>query len=230
MKKKKNNVTKYIIAIIVLLILVFSYYFYNKSHDNYNNIKINKSEYLVYTESEKQYGNYNQYKPHLNIKGELGTTINNNIDEYISNFEKNNICITYEYDLNGKILSLVIKVEDYSFVENAAILYFRSYNINLDTQELLSKDKVLNLFNTNSSDVEIKLNNKIEEYYNELVNKNIINTKECNYSCFKKSRNFEENMEDAEYFVRDGKLVVFKPYVYMINENSKIKYDFEIGD
>ena len=41
---------------------------------------------------------------------------------------------------------------------------------------------------------------------------------------------FEENMEDAEYFVRDGKLVVFKPYVYMINENGKIKYDFEIGD
>ena len=230
MKKKKYNITKFIIAVVIILILIFGYYFYNKSQDNYNSLKIDKSEYLVFTASEKQFGNYNQYKPHLNIKGNLGTTINNNIDEFISNFEKNNICITYEYDLNGKILSLIIKIEDYSYVESAAILYFRSYNINLDKQELLTKDQVLNLFDTDTSDVETKLNSKIEEYYNELVKENIINNKECNYSCFKKSRNFEEDMSDAEYFIRDGKLIVFKPYVYMINENSKIKYDFEIDE
>ncbi len=229
MRKKKINITKYVIAVSIILILVISYYLYNKSTENYNNIKIDKSKYLVYTESEKQFGNYNQYKPYLNIKGDLGTTINNNITEYINSFAKEDICITYEYDVNGKILSLVIKVEDYSYVESAAILYFRSYNINLDTLELLSKDDLLNLFDTNTNNVEQELNNKINDYYNDLVNEGVINSNECNYNCFIKSRDFTDNMDDAEYFVRDGKLTVFKPYTYMIVNNKEIKYDFEIG-
>ena len=52
----------------------------------------------------------------------------------------------------------------------------------------------------------------------------------CNYNCFLKSRDFTDTMEDVEYYVRDGKLVVFKPYTYMYNaeEEKNIVYDFLI--
>ena len=226
-KKKKYNTSQFIVGVILVLIIIIGYSFYNKSTENYNHLKIDSSKYLVYTESETSFGNYYQYKPYLNIKGPIGTAVNENITAYVNSFAKENICITYEYDLNGKVLSLVLKVEDHSYVESATILYFRSYNINLDTQDLLSNDTLLSLFDTTSYDVQEKLNQKIYDYYHELVTSQEIDSSECDFHCFQLSRSFQDGIDDVEYFVRDGKLVVFKPYIYM-EGNSNIKYDFEI--
>ena len=165
MNKYKKNIGKFIFIVVICLIVFIGYFIFNKSRENYNYLKIDKSKNLVYTESKTQHGNYNQYKPYVNIKGELGTAINENISEYIEFFNNDNICITYDTDLNGKVLSLVIKVEDYSYAEYAAILYFRSYNIKLDTLELLSNETLLSYFEVDEAYVQSKLNEKIEEFY-----------------------------------------------------------------
>lgn len=227
---KKISIPKYIAVSVFLLIVVISYFFYNKSSDNYNNLKVDKSKHLIYTVSKTQSGFYNQYKPILNIKGEVSDTINNDIDEYYSNFNKDNICITYEYDLNGKVLSLIIKVEDYSYVESAAILYFRSYNIKLDNMEILSNEKILEYFDMTNEDVENKLNDAVYKYYTSLINKHSIDEDECDYDCFLKSREFQSGTEDNEYYIKEGKLVVFKPYVFMksTDNEEQIVYDFEL--
>lgn len=228
--KKKNSIIQIVCIVIVVVSIVIGYVYYNNNSENYNSVKIDKSQYLVYTKSKQQSGYYNQYKPFLNVKGEVADQVNNDIDLYFSNFDKDNVCITYEYDLNGKVLSLVIKVEDYSYVDSAAVLYFRSYNIKLDSMEILSNEKILSYFNMNSSDVEVKLDEKIKEYYYKLVGSAVIDEKECNYDCFIQARNFEPGTEDNEYYVRNGKLVVFKPYIFMTSTDSdeEIVYDFEL--
>lgn len=228
--KYKTNINKFSIIVVIMLIVVIGYYFYNKNNENYNNLKIDKSKYLVYTKSKKELGSYNQYTPYLNLKGELASKINDDIKYYISNFNKDNICITYESDLNGKVLSLVIKIEDYSYVESAAVLHFRTYNVKLDTMELLSNESILNYFDLNDSLLEEKFNNRLNEYYTELVNNESINEHECDYDCFIRTRGFQVGVEDNEYYIRDGKLVVFKPYIFMSSTTStkKIKYDFTI--
>ena len=230
MNKYKESITKFGIIVVVLLIIVVGYYFYNKNNENYNNLKIDKSKYLVYTKSKKKFGSYNQYTPYLNLKGELASQINDDISYYISNFSKDNICITYESDLNGKVLSLVIKVEDYSYVESAAVLSFRTYNVKLDSMELLSNESILNYFDLNDSLLEEKFNSRLNEYYTELVNNDSINEKECDYDCFIQSRGFQVGTDNNEYYIRNGKLVVFKPYIFMSSttSNKKIKYDFTI--
>ena len=231
MNKYRKNKKKFIIIVVVSIIIIISYAIINKYYSNYNNVKKDKTKYLVYTESKKQFDSYYQYKPYVNLKGEFGELINNDINNYIDNFNNNNICITYEYDLNGKILSLVIIVEDHSYVESAAILYFKSYNIDLDKFEIVTDDELLKYFDISYNDAIGILNNKIEDYYNSLVQEGLIVSSKCNYSCFLSTRNFNDVENKEVYFIRDGKLVIFKPYTYMsLSDDSKKKYDFEITD
>jgi hypothetical protein len=219
-KRKNNDIRKYAIFPIIFILLIIGYFIYNKYTENYNYLKKDKSQYLVYTIAKRQSGSYNQYKPYINLKGRIGEIVNNDIDEYLKNFAKENICITYEYDLSGKVLSLILKVQDYSYAESASILNFRTYNINLDTLEILSKEQLLSYYELTNEDLEVRLNEQIHNYYNELeLNK-------CDYNCFLKSRNITEDLEDAEYFVRDSKLVIFKPYISM--NDTEIK-DFVIN-
>ena len=229
-RKQKYSVFKFVVVVVVLLFIIIGYFLYNKSTENYNKLKIDKSKQIVYTEFKRESGYYYQFKPLLNLKGETSDKINADITSYFNTFDKDNICITYEYNLNGKVLSLVIKVEDYSYVDSAAVLYFRSYNIKLDNMEILSNEKILNYFDMTESDASEKLNNKINEYYYQLVNNEIIDEDECDYDCFIKSRDFNLGADDNEYYVKNGKLVVFKPYVFMSSsdEDNEIVYDFEL--
>lgn len=214
-------------AISILLIIIYGLFYRN---NDYNNLKLDKSKQLVYTIEEIKSGNYKQYIPYLNINNTNISVINDDIYEYINNFrELNNVGITYEYNINGKVLSLVLKVENHGYAEAAALLQFRSYNLDLDTLNIVSNDKLLSFFNINTVDVQVALNNKIEEYYDNLVNNEAINLNECDYDCFLKSRNLNDNVDDIEYYVRDGKLFAFKPYTCILNDKEKdIVYDFEI--
>ena len=217
MKKRKNNndIGKYAIIPIVLIVLIIGYFIYTKYRENYNYLKEDISKSLIYTISKEQHGSYYQYKPCINLKDRVGELANNDINEYLNNFNKNNISITYDYDLSGKVLSLILKVEDFSYAESSSIHYFRTYNINLDTLEILSKEQLLSYYEMNNDQLESIIINQLHDYYNEL------NLDKCDYNCFLKSREFTEDLEDAEYYVRDSKLVVFKPYISMNETDVK---------
>ena len=230
MNKYKKNMSKYIAVAVVFIIIIVGYFFYNKSEDNYNNLKADSSKELVYTESQTQHDFYYQYKPVLNLKDEVGVLVNKDIDEFMGYFNNDNIGVTYESDLSGKVLSLVIKVEDHSYAESATVLYFRSYNINLDNLELLSDEVLFSYFDLNSEDVNILLDNGIENYYNSLVDSNLLKTSNCNYNCFITSRNFADALKNVSYYVRDGKLIAFVPYTYLsLNAEDAMTYEFELA-
>jgi len=225
MNRYKRSFFKHICLVIVFFVIIIGYYCYNKSRENYNYLKIDRSKNLVYTFSKTKADGYYQYKPYVNIKGDFGTLINNNIDEFINEYSKDNFCITYDTDLNGKVLSLVIKVEDYGYLESSIVLYFKSYNIDLDSLELLSNDNLLNYFDMNISDVENKLDKKINDYYSNFLEKGFINS-DCDYSCFLRNQNIDMGIDNLEYFVRDGKLVVYKPFTYRIYDSELNNHDY----
>ena len=230
MKKLKENKSLFYGLVVASLVLVVWYAIFIKNSEDYNKIKIDKSKKLVYTVEKKASGFYYQYKPYLNIKGELGEVINNDINTFVDTFNDENIAIAYEYDLNGNVLSLVIKVQDHSYAEAATVLYFRAYNINLKDSEILSNEKLLNMFDITTSDAEVKLDEKIRNYYDSLVEKYYIDEDECNYSCFLDSREFNDENNKEEYYVKNGKLYAFKPYTFIsTDEEQKIVYKFKIS-
>ena len=228
MNKYEKNKYKFYIVAAISIIIVICFYLYNKT-GSYDDLKIDKSKKLVYTISEEESGDFNQYKPYLNIKGELGKTINYDITEFFNYFDEKHISITYENDLNGKILSIILKVEDHGDTENTAVLYYRSYNINLSTQEILSNDKIFNYYDITSTDVENKLNDAIQKYYNKLVEEDYILEDECDYNCFLNTEDIKEGIDDAEFYIKDGKLYAYKPrFANTTYDDGKIKHSFRI--
>ena len=227
MKRIKKNPSIFYIGVGVFIIFILGYYFYMRSHNSYDSLKVDSSQPFVYTISEDQKGYYFQYKPYVNLKGELGDYCNQDIESFFQAFNQNNISITYESSLNGKILSIIMKVGNYGYAESAVIYQFRSYHINLDTLEILDNDKVLSYFNLTSTQVQEIMDQKLKEFYEELVESKEINGRTCNYQCFLKGKQITSDLEDVEYFIRDAKLYAYKPYVH-ISQNDLSLHEFEI--
>lgn len=231
MNKYKKNKYMFYFFVVLTLVLLVCYAFYRKNLENYNRLKIDKEKNLVYTISKKKYGFYKQYKPFVNINGELGDVINKDIEDYMSNFKEENIGSTYEYNLSGEILSLIIKVEDHSYVESATIYYYRSYNINLKNSEIIDNDKLFSYYDLNNEQVLSILNKKIEDYYNKSVNEGYVDSDTCNYNCFLEGKFLTEDMDDVEYYVKKGKLYAYKPFTYVSidGDNDGIVYRYQIA-
>jgi len=225
-----NKIIILFISLLLIALLVF-YGISKMNNRNYNNKKLDNTKYIVYTKETREKEYYLQDIPFINLKGESIGVINNDIDTYLKNFDKENIETSYEYNINGIVLSLILKVEDHSKADNATITYFRSYNINLNNLELLSNEAVLNYFNINENDINNKIENELKNYYNDLVNNSYINTNQCNYNCFLNNRDIKpSNYSDGvEYFIRDGKLIVFKPTTFIpLYEKEKRIDEYEI--
>ena len=228
MKKLKSNPKLFFVMVGVCIIFILFYAFFLRSSNAYDYLKIDKSQSFVYTISEEEKGYYYQYMPFINLKGDVGTYVNQDIASFYQNFNQDDICITYDSNLNGKVLSLIIKVEDYSYAESAAIYYFKSYNINLEREELVDDNTLFGYFNLTSDSVQTILNQKIEEYYQELVDDKSIN-KSCNYQCFFKERQFEDGLSDVAFYVREGKLIAYKPYINIGETDEDLMiHEFEI--
>ena len=229
MEKLLNNKKTIILIAILLIAAILSYGIIKYNNHNYDNLKIDKSKNFVFTSSTKQSDNYTQERPFVNIKGYSIEIINKDIDKFLDSFTEDNIEMKYEYDINGEVLSLVLKVEDHSLAESATITSFKSYNINIKTSELLENEKVLDLFNTTEENIEKIIKKETKEYYNNLVDNKILSINECNYNCYIKDRNIDNYLDGIELYIRDGNLIVFKPMTFIpLYEDEKIIKEYEI--
>lgn len=220
-KRKKSkgmdsDTKKILIIFITVFVIIFLivYIFIRKDGDNYNEIKADKSKYLIYTKYEKTNTNYPKHVPYLNIKGDAIQQVNKDIDLFANDFKKVDRCILlYEYDISGVILSVVLKAVNHN-VEFAPEVYFRSYNINLSTLEVISDDALLNFFGTNEENVAGLIENKFRYFHQEIVKEDFYKADECNYECFLNYRNVQNYMDNVSYYVKNGDLIAYKPFVF----------------
>ena len=208
---KKKIIFAISLVLIVLIIVVF---YFRKQYDNYNFIKSNKNNYLVYTIKSTKSGIYSKNIPYINIKTDVGKAINKNINSFIKDYKDNKECtISYEYDINGELLSLVIKIVNYD-TDFAPTVYFRSYNYDLKNDTLIDDMKLLELFNIDESRVESILEAKFEKYYEDILDLEYYDEKECNYDCFLKYREIDNYLDNVVYYVNNGKLIAYRPFIF----------------
>lgn len=210
----KNKGLIIIIVSVILIIVLLSFLYLKKQKENYNNIKENKNNYLVYTKYSNSNSNYPKNIPYVNIKSSVIKTVNEDIDLFLENFVDETKCfISYEYGINGIILSLIVKVTDCSS-EYAPEVFFRSYNINLSTLEVISDESLLDFFGIDDSTVEKLIESQFKNFYLELVEEEYYVPEECDYKCFLEYRNVDDYMSNLNYYVMDGNLVAYKPFVF----------------
>lgn len=231
--KQDNIVQMFIIAIILFIIVVA--FIQKKNTENFNNIKQDKGAYLVYTKYEDKSTTYTKEVPYVNLKADIFKQVNADILKFCNEYmNQEKSVITYEYDINGIILSLVVKVinNETTFAPEP---YFRTYNINLEKEEVISDDALLQFYGVTKRTVETKIKRGLQGYYSDLVKEKYYNTAECSYDCFLKYRGIKNYLDYVSYYIRDGKLIAYKTFIAhsIFGEEEYFtdkSFEFEIAD
>ncbi|MBQ2910572.1 MAG: hypothetical protein IJE53_07165 [Bacilli bacterium] len=220
-------------AVILIMFIMFVFY-NNTSSTNYNNIKQDKGAYLVYTKYSDQSTKYTKEIPYVNLKADIFKEVNKDILVFCDKYMSEKSIITYEYDVNGIILSLVIKVinNDTTYAPEP---YFRTYNINLEREEVIADDALLQFFGVTESNVQYKIKRQFNNYYSDIVKERYYSSNECSYECFMKWRGVTKYLDHVSYYVRDGKLIAFKSFIAhsIFGEEEYFtdkSFEFEIAD
>lgn len=237
-KKRKDPATERLTvfagAIIAISFIFFNFY-QNTTNENYNDIKQDKGAYLVYTKYSDKSTKYTKEVPFVNLKADVFKEVNRDIlifcDKYMN---QDRSIITYEYDVNGIILSLVVKIIN-NETTYAPEPYFRSYNINLEKEEVIADEALLQFYGVKTSTVNNKIKRQFQEYYKDIVKQKYFETVECNFDCFLKWRSVNNYTDKISYYVRDGKLIAFKSFIVhsIFGEEEYFKdehFEFAIAD
>ena len=207
-KTSKKKAAFLLVVCILLIVMIIVYTFLRNYNKDFNYMKEDISEHLVYT----RYKINKQEVPYVNIKSKSITSVNKDIVTFCNNFkEYEKIQITYDYNINGKYLSLVIKVKTYG-INDWNDLYFHTYNIDLKEKSYVSEENLLKRFDVTDELIEARIHNKFVEYYNDELEQGYLQEEECDYDCYIKYRGFNEYRDDISYYIKDHKLIVFKPF------------------
>ncbi len=215
-KSKLNTNTNFFIPIILAVVAIFGVIYFctsQQNKDKYSNLKIYEDESLVFTRHDNEDKEHPIVVPYINIDSENIESINNEILDYAQSIaNKKNNAIIYEYEINSNILSLVLK----SIINNndsVPTAEFKTYNINLDTIELITPDELLELFGVNYNQVEQVLESNFKKYYADEVKEGYINKSICDYECFLNWRGIEEYLDSVAFYVQSGTLIAYRPFV-----------------
>ena len=165
-------------------------------------------------------------------KAERTDLVNKTIQTYAASFLKNkDNLMVYDSQLNGQVLSILLKMLDYSSGYSFPDISFHTYNFDLTDQTLMSDEEVLKLFNVTEKTVRQKIQDQFEFFYNDVVAKKYIVPQECDYECFLTWRNIDDYMDSVYYYIEDGKLYAYRPFTiysvygeeeYFTDESYKI--------
>lgn len=208
-QKQKSMYIACIVLAIISIILVIWYSLSNKGE--YGKIKIDKNKAIVYTQYTKTQNKKTTQVPYINVSSAAVEVVNKQIKQFSSyylNANDNNI-ISYKYDINGDILSVLIEVIYYNKI--SPFITFKTYNINLETLNVLTDEEMLQLYNVEESAVENKIKARFEYFFKDEREKNIFD-EECDYECFLGMRGIKNYTDNIHYYIDEGKLYIYKEF------------------
>lgn len=222
-KGKKDDIKIIGIILVAFILVALNVYMYINNmtvNSSYDKLKEKKNDLIVYTRYTQTYKEISSIVPYINIKSEIIGNINEDIrlfaNENLAN--KDNV-ITYEYGINGDILSVVIQVLNYDEVLPKTL--FKTYNINLKEKVVLTNNDLLNLYGIDQSFVNSKIEEKFKFFFADERKQGIFD-EECDYTCFLFMRKVNNYLDNVYYYVDDGKLYAYKEFsIYSIYDDEK---------
>ena len=157
------------------------------------------------------------------------------IDKANTYLKKEGSSISYNYSINGEVLSLAIQYIELDKFK-APVVSFDTFNINLFDKHILTDEEILSKISVTEEEIYNIVGAKFQEFYKDEVSKKILD-QECNYECFLFMRGIENNnyLENRKLYLNNGDLYVLKSFnIYtVLNEERYFTFDdylFQITD
>lgn len=240
-KNKTDYSLFFMIFFVLVAIVCIIIYFVIQKNSNISVKKADNSKEYVYTVKKVKNANtesddivYDKI-PAINLEGDIYDEINKKImDNYNYILKRGPHDYKYEFNVSKKILSLVISSSYYDEDTTGKTDYqlnsthFYTYNISLETGNLLTGSDLLKMYGIEEKQVETYLEAKFKGYYKDLINLDYFKENECDYKCYLKNRGITSSYSDGgKYYVDDGKLMLYKFY-YKDSEYDEAQYFYDI--
>ncbi len=232
-EQKKHQISKILIALLIIIVILFIILKIVdlKNNSKYEKYKLDKTKEYVYTKYTSTKNNAKV--PFINIKKEVITQVNNEIENdtrIYRNSDDPNKTVTYRYNQNKNILSIVLTFRDID-EEERLIYSYKTYVFDLANNcKILTDEEILKKFKTTYAHVNNTIGKAMQEKYKDEVKKGYLDKNECNYKCFLEMRNITNYLDNVNYYIEEGSLVVYKAYdVYSIygEEEYYTRNDFK---
>lgn len=224
---KKNIIKKYLLILLAGIILFFFVLFlikqYQKIPINYKSLLYDKTKDIVYSIADDSIKEGDKL-PYININNKNIDKINDDIiNSYYDYLGKFTNGYTYEYNVSGNILSILIKsYQRYNDSEHYDIVY-RTYNINLKTYKVLTEKELLEKYNITEEKLSYFIAYKFSNYYKDLLEKKYFKERECDYNCFLDSKGIDDFLADNYYYINNNHLELYK-YFNIYTEYNEQNY------
>ena len=211
-KIQLSNSTIILIIIVIsfLLVALVAYGIVRLNTNNYRSLKEDSSKDIVYT----IYSNskYSQEVPYINLKGDIYKEVNNNIQEIAGEYlDKETGTITYDYNLNGNFISLVLVITEY--IGDSPRKNFYTYNIDTTNKQLLSKEALIDYYKTNTEEIKNRVLYELEKAYKNKIETGALTEESCDFDCYISWRGSQNlDPENYSYYIKDGYLAAYVPF------------------
>lgn len=149
--------------------------------------------------------------PFINIKADGITDINNQISSFV--YEETIVfkrSVSYEFYKKDDILSLLLTSKEYLTNGLLALVKYKSYNINLKKNKVLTNDEVLEKYNLDKFEIYDLERDKMKKFYAEAVKENYTD----GYADFENYAFYHEPDDfDESYYIKDNKLYYYKDFL-----------------
>lgn len=216
---KKLLFSLIVLFVVVTILLIIKYVNTNK----YNNYKIDESKNYVYTKYSSSKNK--SHVPYVNLMGDYAKTVNEEIEniakEYLMS-NNTNKTVTYRYNQNRNIVSVVLMFRDID--DKKRLIYsFKTYVFDLANNcRLLTNDDIINKFNITYQEINNIMDKAMKEKYNDEIKKGFLVREECDYKCFLDMREINNYIDNANYYIEEGNLIVYRAFsVFSIYEEEE---------
>lgn len=201
-----NNATHVKVALgicFALIVFLFIYGVVIFTTDNtYKEIKEDTGLGLIYSTEDST---NDRNIPYINIKN--FDSVNNRINEFAKTYNGKEDIISYEYNVNGIILSLIISAVYEE--EDVPTVSFLSYNINLDEGKVIADSALIDYYGLSIGNIDEIVKDKFNEHYKKEIEKGFITENECDFDCYLGVRG---DYKKYAYYISDGNLYAYVPF------------------
>lgn len=221
-KSRRKKQSSFLLKFLFIFLFIFGlyvlihmslYYFRYKNVASYENLLKNSNYDIVY-----QIDNV----PVINIAGtsidDINLKINEDYQLYVNQLDGT---VEYEYNVSEDCLSILLIVR--RIIDGMTFLEYKSYNVDLYTLNELSYQEILDKFEITQDDLKFYLQNKLFNYYEDLLNKKMLDKKKCDFNCFIYECNIEGFDNTNTLYINKNHLVVYN-YFNVYNDFDYSSY------
>lgn len=210
--EKISNAKIILLLIGFAFLIVLTVVIYHLSNKNYEKAKVDTTKNYVY-KREGSYSGRDKNLPFINVEGDDAKKMNQEIAklEEFANLPDNKV--GFVFNKSGPILSICIKLIDYYTANNHPVTSFQTYNLNLETKKVYTKEEIYRDYEVHDSDISKSIEKNFKKMYEDVVEEGYLDSDFCDYDCFLKWRGVENYLDGAKLYIENQTLTVFRGFL-----------------